>query len=169
MHTIMGYKDIIGWNMSTVLDDAEAPFDVILRRLKVANGWTLAEMASLTGLPKRSIESYMREKDPQKPGLDALKRMAKGLNVSVDALVFGGSDEPEKDDYELMLSAWIVTKYYLDVFLHTEKHFPGTVLECDKIMMSSTEDMSLEIAKTIVKKYFDMKDSKVVLNPEITH
>lgn len=63
-----------------------------LRALQDHYGLTLQDMADRCGLPKRSLENYMRAKKPQRPGLDALRSIADGLDVSVDWLI-GRSEE----------------------------------------------------------------------------
>jgi transcriptional regulator with XRE-family HTH domain len=76
-----------------------------LRSIQNHYGYTLQEMADNCGMPKWSLENYMRLKNPQRPGLDALKSLADGLNVSIDWLL-GRVDErfaPEltTEDYAL--------------------------------------------------------------------
>ena len=60
-----------------------------LRALRHRHGYTTQEMADMTGVSKRTLDSYMRREEPPLPGLDALKKMAEGLGVSLDWLVFG--------------------------------------------------------------------------------
>ncbi|TCM79650.1 helix-turn-helix domain-containing protein [Rhodovulum steppense] len=60
-----------------------------LRDLKEAHGWTAKEMGEMIGIPKRTMESYMRPRDAAYPGVDALRKLATGLGVSLDWLVFG--------------------------------------------------------------------------------
>lgn len=62
-----------------------------LRLLQAKNALTIQEMADRCGLPKRSLENYMNLKNPQRPGLDALVRIADGLATSVDWLVGRGN------------------------------------------------------------------------------
>lgn len=89
------------------MSDTAADDDVArkLRALQDFYGLTLQEMADRCGLPKRSLENYIRTKKPQRPGLDALRSMADGLEVSIDWLI-GRTDEafaPEfsTEDYAL--------------------------------------------------------------------
>lgn len=60
-----------------------------LRLLKEKHGWTTQTMAEMTGLPKRTLDSYTRREGAPLPGLDALGKMAVGLGVSLDWLVHG--------------------------------------------------------------------------------
>ena len=51
-----------------------------LRRLQAEEGITLQEMADRCGISKASLANYVRQKDPQKPGLDAVVAIAEGMN-----------------------------------------------------------------------------------------
>lgn len=67
-----------------------------LRELQEQTGWSVADMAERTGIPKRSFEKYLLREGASLPGFDALCQMSKGLGVSLDWLVFGvdGASEP---------------------------------------------------------------------------
>ncbi len=69
-----------------------------LRTLQAVNGLTIKEMADRSGLPKRSLENYMNIKGPQRPGVDALIRIANAFGVSIDWIV-GRADEPATDQF----------------------------------------------------------------------
>ncbi len=57
-----------------------------LRRLQAEEGITIQEMANQCGISKASLTNYVRQKDPQKPGLDAVVAIAAGMHVSIDWL-----------------------------------------------------------------------------------
>lgn len=83
-----------------------------LRQLQTKQGLTLQEMADRCGLPKRSLENYMKPKDAQRPGVDALLGIADGLNVSIDWIV-GRSEElgtPEftREDYAVFCQSAVL-------------------------------------------------------------
>lgn len=63
-----------------------------LRQVKDQNGWTAGDMAERIGIPRRTLESYMRRENAPLPGVDALKQIALGLRVSLDWLVLGDED-----------------------------------------------------------------------------
>ncbi|SDF33291.1 helix-turn-helix transcriptional regulator [Rhodobacter capsulatus] len=63
-----------------------------LRQLKDQNGWTAAQMAEMTGISKRTIESYMRRENAPLPGVEALQQIARGLRISLDWLLLGDAD-----------------------------------------------------------------------------
>jgi len=69
--------------------DNEKP-DVLVERLhtiQYREGLTIKEMAERCGLPKSSLESYMRVKGAKRPGIDALIAISNGMDVSIDWLV----------------------------------------------------------------------------------
>lgn len=59
-----------------------------LRELRENRRITTQIMSDATGIPKRTLESYMLRKNAALPGLEALKRLSVGLGVSLDWLVF---------------------------------------------------------------------------------
>lgn len=75
---------------------AEDTFSARLRGLRERNNWNARIMSEKTGIPKQTLESYMSLKAGPLPGLDALKKIALGLEVSLDWLVFGA--QPVGDD-----------------------------------------------------------------------
>lgn len=72
------------------MDDIERPDTLVDRLHMVQNraGLSIKEMAERCGVPKSSLESYMRLKgDAKRPGIDALIAISRGMNVSIDWLV----------------------------------------------------------------------------------
>lgn len=58
-----------------------------LHALRIRNALTIQKMAEVCGLPKSSLESYMKVSGAKRPGLDALIAIADGMDVSIDWLV----------------------------------------------------------------------------------
>ena len=70
------------------MDDTGQP-DVLVQRLHslaVKHGLTIKEMALKCGIPKSSLEGYMRLKDAKRPGIDAIVAIADAMAVSTDWL-----------------------------------------------------------------------------------
>lgn len=63
-----------------------------LHVLRARSGLSTQEMATRCGLPKSSLESYMRLKNAKRPGVDALLSIANAMEVSLDWLV-GRADD----------------------------------------------------------------------------
>ncbi len=76
--------------------------DVLVQRLHslaVQRGFTIKDMAQKCGLPKSSLEGYMRLKDAKRPGIDALVAISDAMGVSIDWLV-GRSDARQLGEEE---------------------------------------------------------------------
>ncbi|OYU17764.1 MAG: hypothetical protein CFE34_13970 [Rhodobacteraceae bacterium PARR1] len=89
------------------MDDEAVPADLVhrLHVLRARNALTIQEMADQCGLPKSSLESYMRLEGARRPGLDALVAIGSGMDVSLDWLVGRASDSFDatatKTDYAM--------------------------------------------------------------------
>lgn len=63
--------------------------DVLVERLhllRARSGLSIQQMATRCGIPKSSMESYMRLKNPKRPGIDPLISISEAMNVSLDWL-----------------------------------------------------------------------------------
>ena len=70
------------------MDDSNQP-GILVRRLHslaVQRGMTIKDMAQKCGIPKSSLEGYMRRQDAKRPGIDALISIAIAMEVSIDWL-----------------------------------------------------------------------------------
>lgn len=117
-----------------------------LRSLQNYSGYTLQEMADTSGMPKRSLENYMRQKNLQRRGLDALNSLADGLKVSIDWLL-GRTDEkftPEFTTEDYALFCHSVVLRLLDEVVRTAgkrpEIFDADLLTIDDVPIS---DVSL--------------------------
>lgn len=84
-----------------------------MQKARHKSGMTIQEMADICGIPKSSLESYMRTTGAKQPGLNALVAIADGLDVSLDWLV-GRSHvdrlyRVSKYDYALAFYASVVS------------------------------------------------------------
>ena len=70
------------------MDDTALP-DILVQRLHslaVQHGITIKDMALKCGIPKSSLEGYMRLRDAKRPGIDALILISDAMSVSIDWL-----------------------------------------------------------------------------------
>lgn len=101
--TMRGYA----YNAVLSMTDVERPSELVhrLHRLRYDRGLTIQEMAEKCGLPKSSLESYMRPEGARKPGLEALVAIGDGMQVSLDWLAGRSAEnfEPRasKKDYAI--------------------------------------------------------------------
>lgn len=70
-----------------------------LHQLAVRHGLTVKEMSERCGVPKSSLEGYMRLKGAKRPGIDAMIAIADAMGVTIDWLV-GRSDGREFGEAE---------------------------------------------------------------------
>jgi transcriptional regulator with XRE-family HTH domain len=71
------------------MTDIETPSELVnrLHSVRVSKGLTIQQMAAKCGIPKSSLESYMKMTGAKRPGIDALIAIADGMTVSLDWLV----------------------------------------------------------------------------------
>ncbi len=71
-----------------------------LRHLRKQRGWTQTELAERTGLKRTALGAY--EEGRAEPRLAALVRLAHILDVSLDALVLGGTEGRMEQDVRVL-------------------------------------------------------------------
>lgn len=115
----------------------EDTFPARLRGLRERNNWNARIMSEKTGIPKQTLESYMSLKTGPLPGFDALKKIAQGLEVSLDWLVFGA--QPFSDDVAriVRLSAMSGALPYFELFL-TKLQQGEAILRSDGTLLGLT-------------------------------
>lgn len=71
------------------MTDRDVPSELVnrLHSLRISRGLTIQQMAEKCGLPKSSLESYMKLMGAKRPGVDALMSIADAMDVSIDWLV----------------------------------------------------------------------------------
>ncbi|WP_113912216.1 helix-turn-helix domain-containing protein [Roseovarius dicentrarchi] len=76
------------------MGDKAIPSELVQRLhvLRAQQGMTIQQMAERCGIPKSSLESYMRLKGAKRPGVDALIAIADEMGVSIDWLVGRSAD-----------------------------------------------------------------------------
>lgn len=89
------------------MSDVAEPSELVnrLHRLRISRGLTIQQMAEKCGVPKSSLESYMKMSGAKRPGIDALIAIADGMDVSIDWLVGravdGHSHQLSQKDYAI--------------------------------------------------------------------
>ena len=71
-----------------------------LRHFRKQRGWTQTELAERSGLKRTALGAY--EEGRAEPRLAALVRLAHILNVSLDALVLGGTEKRMEQDVRVL-------------------------------------------------------------------
>lgn len=76
--------------------------DVLVERLhllRARSGLSTVQLATRCGIPKSSMESYLRLKNPKRPGIDALIAISEAMNVSLDWLAGRADDDGQTPLY----------------------------------------------------------------------
>lgn len=111
------------------MGDVDQPSALVqrLHQLRVGKGMTINQMAASCGLPKSSLESYMRMSGAKRPGIDALISIAEGMSVSLDWLVgrTENIDKFEAEDYAVFCHS--VVQRLLHSFLDAERANAGII------------------------------------------
>lgn len=83
-----------------------------LHELRIKRGMTVQQMAEACGLPKSSLESYMRMDNARRPGVDALLAIAGGMDVTIDWLVGRAKDSfpPDWSNKDYAMSCFAVVQ-----------------------------------------------------------
>ncbi|HMS96633.1 MAG TPA: helix-turn-helix domain-containing protein [Tabrizicola sp.] len=124
--------------------------DVLVQRLHslaVQRRLTIKEMAQLCGLPKSSLEGYMRLKDAKRPGIDALISIANAMDVSIDWLV-GRSDGRQVGEDErrrLVLAMFRLTIEVLRDIEEAQKGDTEPIVRSGKVGPRNIEDFAARL------------------------
>lgn len=121
-----------------------------LRSLQARHRLTIQEMADRCALPKRSLENYMRSKDPQKPGLDALIAISDGFNVSLDWIIGRSNDGPEKplEPRDYAICCYTVVLALLDRLIR-EQEMGREVIDTEKRTLMAIDPHALAAAAAV--------------------
>lgn len=140
-----------------------------LRALQSRNGMTISEMAERCGLPKRSLENYMNLRAPQRPGVDALIAIAKGLDVSIDWLV-GLSETPEFSHHQRRYAALGAYTSAVAFLRHLALSDPakGAVVPGDGTILGRTPDQVAAEIMIDALNYYDRCMSDLSMRDPVT-
>lgn len=131
------------------MDDDDGP-DVLVQRLHslaVQRGLTIKDMAHKSGVPKSSLEGYMRLKDAKRPGIDAVVSIADAMGVSIDWLV-GRSEGREIGEDERRRIALGMFRLVLDMLRDidiAQANEPTPVVKDGKIGGRPIEDYAVRM------------------------
>lgn len=105
-----------------------------LRGLRDRNGWTVADMAERTGIPKRTLDKYMLRQGASLPGFEALLALCKGLGVSLDWLVFGAEGASKGTRLIAERACNVAVKRFLEMLLREHHARGGRIIENERIL-----------------------------------
>ncbi len=119
------------------MGDNPAP-DCLVERLhllRARSGLTTQQMATRCGLPKSTMESYLRLKNPKRPGVDAMIAIAGAMGVSLDWLVgrIGDDQQPTLHQRDYALGCFNTIMELLQWLRVEYTKNPNTLFEDGKI------------------------------------
>lgn len=111
-----------------------------LRSLRDQNGWTVADMAERTGIPKRTLDKYMLRSGASLPGFDALCALSRGLGVSLDWLTFGAGPASEAVELFAERAANDVVKMFAETLLKHQAEGETDIVGNGNVLRLSPEE-----------------------------
>jgi len=117
-----------------------------LRKIRQNRAITTQAMAEATGIPKRSLESYMLKQNAAAPGIEALSKLSVGLEVSLDWLVFGGQDLGLDQSRLVRVAARAALLPMLNSIVKNYRRGSETAFETDTIFGLLPQELAAEIA-----------------------
>ncbi|MCU0912419.1 MAG: helix-turn-helix domain-containing protein [Rhodobacteraceae bacterium] len=123
-----------------------------LRALREENGWTVADMAERTGIPKRTLEKYMLRTGGSLPGLDALVSLSRGLGVSLDWLVFGEEIAGETMELVATRAAAEVSAALFETLVREHRERGASIVQGEEVLRLTVDEWSLWIGETVGEK-----------------
>ena len=117
--------------------DIEAPSELVnrLHGLRISRGLTIQLMAEKCGIPKSSLESYMKLSGAKRPGVDALTAIADAMDVSIDWLVGRAVDSfpPKLSQREYALACFAVVSGLINWIREKQSDSPASVVHKEDI------------------------------------
>lgn len=119
-----------------MVDDA-LPSELVnrLHSLRISRGLTIQQMAEKCGIPKSSLESYMKLNGAKRPGVDALTAIASAMDVSIDWLVGLTEDSfsPKLTQREYALACFAVVSGLINWIREKQSDQPDPVVHKEDI------------------------------------
>ncbi|MGB0661356.1 MAG: helix-turn-helix domain-containing protein [Mangrovicoccus sp.] len=119
----------------------EAPIGDIaarLRQIQKVRNWTVQQMADAVGMPKRSLENYMRLNDAQKPGIEAAARLSSALGVSLDWLVMDTRKyEQAQEEFVKVAARFAAVSFAREI---TNHHLLGEEVLSERTILGMTPE-----------------------------
>jgi transcriptional regulator with XRE-family HTH domain len=146
--------------------NAVGNIDDRLRELYEKSGLTISAMSEMLGIPKPSLQNYMRKKNPQKPGVEAIVAICKSFDVSADWLLGitqsrtgSGADlevleTVSKVVFEHMISGLNVSQKYMS------QHLEGGAFRDGKLFGAEPAALAADYAHQVLKLYADVQSGK---------
>jgi transcriptional regulator with XRE-family HTH domain len=126
-------------------EDMISDLSLRLRELRDRNGWTVADMAERTGIPKRTLDKYMLRSGASLPGLEALCALSRGLGVSLDWLVFGSAVSGTATGLIVRRASSYAIRLFTDMMLREHSVGNPRLISGERILNLTPEQWAIDL------------------------
>jgi len=141
----------------------EAPSELVnrLHGLRISRGMTIQQMAEKCGIPKSSLESYMKLSGAKRPGVDALTAIADAMDVSIDWLVGRAVDSfpPKLSQREYALACFAVVSGLINWIREKQSDSPASVVHKEDIAGTPDAELAANTMLAFVERLNLFKDT----------
>lgn len=134
-----------------------------LRELRDRNGWTVADMAERTGIPKRTLDKYMLRVGASLPGLEALCSLSRGLGVSLDWLVFGSEGSGKAVGLIVNRSSGYAARLLAETILREHAAGNERLISGERILNLTPEDWAIQMGDIAQQEAEKLIESGITL------
>lgn len=147
----------------------EIPSELVnrLHNLRISRGLTIQQMAAKCGIPKSSLESYMKFSGAKRPGVDALITIADTMEVSLDWLVGRAVDShsPKLSQNDYALACFSVVAGLINWIREKQAAKPESVVHSDNIAGVSDAELAAKAMLAFVDLIKLFKDTAHAVGP----
>lgn len=143
--------------------DTEVPSELVnrLHEVRISRGLTIQQMAEKCGIPKSSLESYMKLSGAKRPGVDALTSIADAMDVSIDWLVGRAIDSfpPEMSQREYALACFAVVSGLINWLREKQSDSPIPVIRKEDVAGIPDAELAANTMLAFVERLTRFKDT----------
>lgn len=131
-----------------------------IRKERLEQGYTQKEIAQRAGIPYSTYSNY--ENNNREPGYQALKAIAKALNVPVDKLWLTSTEEVNKDDAEQLvtLAGYYISEIEPGVYYVSDPNDTGSAVLTTQELNELTEQVSNYVDFLLHKLFSKQKEAR---------
>lgn len=143
--------------------DIEVPSELVnrLHEVRISRGLTIQQMAERCGIPKSSLESYMKLSGAKRPGVDALTSIADAMDVSIDWLVGRAVDSfpPQLSQREYALACFAVVSGLINWLRAKQSDSPAPVIHKEDIAGVPDAELAADTMLAFLERLTLFKDT----------
>lgn len=144
-----------------------------LRTLKDQRRLTTAQIAGLTGIPKRTLDKYLAKIAPAQPSADAIRAICHAFSISADWLLgidaTWSADSIEVEATEraahLVIEQFVATLISLHRYAEKGANIP--LFEDGRLLGATASEIAADYAYRVVKLQTEMLEGNVPLDVQV--